>query len=89
MDKLYDPAKLFVYTLGKNGDLTVGPDIKTGHARAVLAFPQPQNLTAEQLWDVTEQASAAPRAAEAVEQIVKKELLGGREEVLCLDCFLR
>ncbi|MBQ3225297.1 MAG: hypothetical protein IJB42_06265 [Oscillospiraceae bacterium] len=82
-----DPEKLFVYTLYKDGKLGVGFDIDTDTARAILVFPEPQNITAEQLLDVAKKTEDAPRVQGAVEQIVAEELLNGVDDMLCLAFF--
>ena len=82
-----DPEKLFVYTLYKDGKLGVGFDIDTDTARAILVFPEPQNITAEQLLTVAKKTEDAPRVQGAVEQIVAEELLNGVDDMLCLAFF--
>lgn len=82
-----DPEKLFVYTLYKDGSLGVGFDIDTDTARAILVFPYPQNITAEQLSDVAKKAENAPRVPGAVEKIVIEDLLKGDADVTCLAFF--
>ena len=82
-----DPEKLFVYTLYKDGNLGVGFDIDTNTARAILVFPIPQNITAEQLLAVAKKAESAPRDLEAVEQFVVENLLCGAKDVTCLAFF--
>lgn len=82
-----DPEKLFVYTLYNDGKLGVGFDIDTNTARAILVFPIPQNITAEQLLAATKKAEDAPRDLGAVEQIVAEELLNGVDDMLCLAFF--
>ena len=53
----------------------------------ILVFPQPQEITAEALLCVAEKAESAPRVQGAVEEIVINELLGGKEDVMCLAYF--
>ncbi len=84
-----DPEKLFVYALYKDGSLHTGFDIDTENARAILVFSKPQSITAQQMLDIAQQAENAPRVAGAVEQIVKKEVLSDREDVLGLAYFRR
>ena len=82
-----DPEKLFVYTLYKDGSLGTGFDIDTEQARAILTFPQPQNISAEQLLAVWEKAKDASYFQGGAEEVVVNELLGGREDVMCLAYF--
>ena len=82
-----DPEKLFVYTLYKDGKLGVGFDIDTNTASAILVFPIPQNITAEQLLAATKKAEDAPRDLGAVEQIVTYDLLCGAKDTICLAFF--
>ena len=71
----------------KDGKLGVGFDIDTDTARAILVFPIPQNITAEQLIAVAKKAEDAPRDLGAVEQIVIDDLLCGAKDVTCLAFF--
>ena len=82
-----DPEKLFVYTLYKDGSLGTGFDIDTENARAILTFPKAQNITAKQLLTVAEKGEKVFRDRGAVEEIVINELLGGKEDVMCLAYF--
>ena len=82
-----DPDKLFVYTLYNDGSLGVGFDIDTDTARAILVFPIPQNITAEQLLAVAKKAEDAPRDLGAVKQIVIDDLLRGAKDIMCLALF--
>lgn len=82
-----DPEKLFVYTLYKDGSLGTGFDIDTGNARAILVFPRPHTITAQQLLTVAEKAENAPRFLGEVEKIVIDELLQGAEDEMCLAFF--
>ena len=82
-----DPEKLFVYTLYKDGSLGTGFDIDTGNARAILVFPRPHTITAQQLLTVAEKAENAPRFLGEVEKIVIDELLQGAEDEICLAYF--
>lgn len=82
-----DPDKLFVYTLYKDGSMGTGFDVDTENARAILTFPQPQNITAEQLLAVTEKGEKVFRVQGAVEEIIVDELLGGSEDTMCLAYF--
>lgn len=84
-----DPEKLFVYTLYQDGSLYTGFDIDTKQACAILAFAQPQEITAEQLAAVARKVKDAPWVSGAVEKIIVDELLGGREDVLSLSYFQR
>lgn len=84
-----DPEKLFVYALYQDGTLHTGFAIDTEAARAILTFPQPQNITAEQLAAVAEKVKNAPRNSGEVERIVAGDLLDGRTDVLCLAIFQR
>lgn len=79
-----DPAKLFVYTLYKNGSLLEGVSVDTGNARAILVFAQPQSITAEQLASVAEKIKNAPRTADMAERIILEDLLDGNTDVMCL-----
>lgn len=84
-----DPEKLFAYTLYQDGSLRAGFDIDTDAACAILVLPRAQAITAAQLRDAWEQVKAAPRVSGAAEEIIRKELLGGAEDVLCLAIFQR
>ena len=84
-----EPKMLFVYTLYQDGSLCEGFDIDTDKAQAILTFPRPWSITAEQLLSAAEKVRSAPRVQGAVEQIVKEDILGGAEDVLCLACFQR
>lgn len=83
--KQADPAKLFVYTLYKDGRFDVGFDIDTEQADAILVFAQPQELDAELLIRATQKAKEVLRSF-AVTDIVKNDILKG-SNVTCLAIF--
>ena len=78
---------LFAYTLYTDGRVIQGFDIDMDTARAVYVFTKPQNITDEMLQTATEHIEQAPRYAGAVEEIIGKELIEGREDVMYLATF--
>jgi len=84
-----DPEKIFVYTMCNDGRLVSGYEVDTKDALAILVFAQPQQFTEAQLQSIYEEVYHAPRYAGEVERIMVENLLGGRENVLCLAYFMR
>ena len=82
------PENLFVYTLYKDGSLCVGFDIDTKKAVAILAFAEPYEIDSYKFASVAENAKKVFRISGAVEQLIKDELLGGSDDVICLAYFM-
>lgn len=79
-----DPEKLFVYTLYKDGSIGTGFDVDTDQALLILTFPQPVDITGAQLMALLPKLKEASYFQDGAEEIIVKELLGGREDVMCL-----
>lgn len=82
-----DPEKLFVYTLYPDGHLSTDFEIDTHKAVAILVFPARQNITAQGLLSVWEKVKEAPRYQGVKEEIVIRDLLGGKDHVMGLAFF--
>jgi len=80
------PEKLFVYTLYKDGSLGVGFDIDTEKAKAILVFPEPQELEAVELMRAAQTSKEVFRDTGAVDNMLKNDILNGTD-VMCLAFF--
>ncbi|MBO5416734.1 MAG: hypothetical protein J6A83_08915 [Clostridia bacterium] len=78
-----DAEKLFMYTVNLDGSVLRGFDIDIDKARAVYIFVEPQDFDDERLLNVTEKAENAPASQDAVKNILRCELLGGKDNSVC------
>lgn len=82
-----DPEKLFVYTLYQDGQLSTDFNMDTNKAVAILVFPTRQNITAQGLLSVREKVKEAPGYQGVKEEIVIRDLLDGKNDVMGLAFF--
>lgn len=84
-----DPEKLYVYTVETDGNVKQGFDIDMEKTRAVYIFREPRSFGNALLLAVTKKAELMPPADcvgeenRIMTELVKNELLGGREDVVC------
>lgn len=78
-----DAEKIFAYTLNEDGSVVRGLGFDLERARAVYLFIKPESLDDEMLVAATEKIESAPRYLGEVESIIKRDLVGGRDDVVC------
>lgn len=81
-----DPAVIFAYTLTKAGDVKQGLPLDLDAARSIFLFTEPHEVTAETLLFVTEKAESFSLDVHAMEELIKKDVLDGKD-ALCLMLF--
>lgn len=85
-----DPEKLFMYTVESDGKAVFGFNADIKNAQATYVFTEKQDFSEKSLLYVTEKAKELSSSATTLDDInnvkrfIRKELLGGRTDTVCL-----